>query len=506
MIRILIADDDASIRRGMEHLISRLGIECECHEAEDGLQALHRLHERLFDLALVDVRMPVMDGLRLLEAVKPAFPLTTFVLISAYDEFQYVQKALRTGAADYLLKPVSEEELSDVLQRLTPIGDAGHNKETKSSDKAFDLKGIRPDIKESLRLLLTQDMEDPYLSGCLPEHWRRMGWTVMVYDARCGGESSMLALEEAKRAANSADVGHNVWWGGATGMALMSEAAATAAEGALRACIADKDLSWSVGFSFLYSGLTGLPAAHDSAIRAMRKRILDGPGIYKAEAQSRALSCLAEEGEELAKVLLAVLKQGKAPEEHELGTVLHKLKDFSKGDSERYLALVDRMLLSVAAEIVRNQERLEELFLDRSLEQLRECSSMREVITRICQLLHEMVKSNDANGTDYYDRLVKNAQTYMMQHLAEDLSLEEIAGVVHLSAGHFSRLFRKQTGVNFVAYLNDIRLSEGRRLLLTGHYKVYEAAERVGYGNWKHFSRLFRQKYGQSPNEFLGKG
>lgn len=59
--------------------------------------------------------------------------------------------------------------------------------------------------------------------------------------------------------------------------------------------------------------------------------------------------------------------------------------------------------------------------------------------------------------------------------------------------------------MNFITYLTDLRLEEGKRLLQSGQYRIYEVAEKVGYSGWKHFSRLFRQKYGLSPNEFLGK-
>ncbi len=114
-----------------------------------------------------------------------------------------------------------------------------------------------------------------------------------------------------------------------------------------------------------------------------------------------------------------------------------------------------------------------------------------------------MILKSSAN---YYTKVIDEAKKYIRNHMRKQITLEEVAVAVHLSGGHLSRLFRKVTGQNFIVYLTDLRMEEGKKLLESGQYRVYEVSEMVGYTSSKHFRRLFRHKYGLTPNEFMGKG
>jgi DNA-binding NarL/FixJ family response regulator len=115
-MRILIVDDHALVRRGLNHVGKEGFPDAEVIEAESAAAALEHIHEGTeIDLALVDVRMPDLDGLELLRAVKADRPALPVIMLSTYDNAPYVKRALADGAAGYLLKDATPEDLSQAI-------------------------------------------------------------------------------------------------------------------------------------------------------------------------------------------------------------------------------------------------------------------------------------------------------------------------------------------------------------------------------------------------------
>ena len=118
-MRILIVDDEANIGNGLARIIrTGFGKPCKIQvytNAEDALNASKAFHP---DLVITDIVMPGMDGLAMIEAYKKQSPATAIIILSGYDHFSYVQKALRMGVMDYLLKPVDSEQLFAQLYRI----------------------------------------------------------------------------------------------------------------------------------------------------------------------------------------------------------------------------------------------------------------------------------------------------------------------------------------------------------------------------------------------------
>ncbi len=119
MYRLILADDEPWIAYRLSHLVDygALGFEL-VQTAADGQAAFTLCTELRADALLTDIRMPGMDGLELLAALRQSGQSTEVVLISGYAEFSYAQAAVREGAFDYLIKQVSPQQLEDVLRRL----------------------------------------------------------------------------------------------------------------------------------------------------------------------------------------------------------------------------------------------------------------------------------------------------------------------------------------------------------------------------------------------------
>ncbi len=115
-MKILIVDDHALVRRGMNYVVKECFPDAEVAEAEGAEAALTVLKAGKVDLALVDVRMPDLDGLELLRASKAQWPDVPIIMLSTYENAPYVKRALADGAAGYLLKDATPEDLGQAIR------------------------------------------------------------------------------------------------------------------------------------------------------------------------------------------------------------------------------------------------------------------------------------------------------------------------------------------------------------------------------------------------------
>lgn len=161
MYKALIADDEEIIRRGIAKLLSKDPTITEIIQAEDGEMALELAREHLPDFLFVDVNMPVMSGLDFIEQLGEALENCSVILISGYDDFDYVQKALRLGVFDYLLKPINEKTFFSAV-------DKAKNKLDQSSSQRKYLRWAKEMLEENKAGLIAEFL-DKWLCGQFSE-------------------------------------------------------------------------------------------------------------------------------------------------------------------------------------------------------------------------------------------------------------------------------------------------------------------------------------------------
>ncbi len=118
MYTMLIVDDNTVERRGVAALVAKLELPIETFEASNGKQALLLLESRHFDILFTDIRMPIMDGLELIDRAKALFPELECIIFSAYSDFDYARRAINNGTHSYMLKPIN---VSDFLKTMESV-------------------------------------------------------------------------------------------------------------------------------------------------------------------------------------------------------------------------------------------------------------------------------------------------------------------------------------------------------------------------------------------------
>lgn len=117
--RVLLVDDEIMIREGFKRLFDWEAHDCEVvGEAADGMEALTKIDELQPDIAIMDINIPIMNGLKVIQLSRIKHPDIAFVIVSGYDDFAYCREALRLQITDYILKPVNYEEFGSCIDNL----------------------------------------------------------------------------------------------------------------------------------------------------------------------------------------------------------------------------------------------------------------------------------------------------------------------------------------------------------------------------------------------------
>ena len=119
MLSVLLVDDEIMIREGFKRLFDWKAHDCQVvGEAADGMEALTKIDTLRPDIVIMDINIPIMNGLKVIQLCRIKHPETAFVIVSGYDDFAYCREALRLQITDYILKPVNYEEFGYCIDNL----------------------------------------------------------------------------------------------------------------------------------------------------------------------------------------------------------------------------------------------------------------------------------------------------------------------------------------------------------------------------------------------------
>ncbi len=162
-LKLLIAEDEEMIRQGMEKYI-RLHTDrfTQIYLAKNGQEALDIIFQSRPDIMLLDVQMPVKDGIAVMKEAKGAGILPVTLILSGFDEFRYAQQALRYGAKDYMLKP---SRSSDILAQILKIADEIEGIAKKKSGEDGGSSRIVDQAKEYMEENYSSDLTLQKVAG-----------------------------------------------------------------------------------------------------------------------------------------------------------------------------------------------------------------------------------------------------------------------------------------------------------------------------------------------------
>lgn len=170
MYKVIIADDEYMIKKSLTVMIDSSPFNFKVvGTAEDGREAMDLIKVFNPDLLVTDIRMPLVDGLELIHQLHEENESTETIVVSGYGEFEYAQKAIRLGAADYLLKPIKVDLVQEALRRVSEKLQTRPQKKILNND-TLQLKKLSPKIKHAIQFIEKHYHDDKLSLPKVAEH------------------------------------------------------------------------------------------------------------------------------------------------------------------------------------------------------------------------------------------------------------------------------------------------------------------------------------------------
>lgn len=474
-LRILIADDERMARVAIVEGLKGLPLDIEIEEASNGIEMQQKLAEFFPHIAFVDIRMPLLDGLKAIREVKGLYPHSQWIILSGHTEFSYAKEAITLNVHKYLVKPVSCRELRKTVEEAAD-----------SAYRSIDMQNAA--LEQNIRSMFRKEMFDP---GSITSRTYRS----------CSYLCSVITLDQkavSLRSSGVAKVLHHVRSCISRFCDLFVEAAAVQLDdrqvlfvctsrhpsGMLPAC--RKTLEHTLD---TYPEDAGLLSACMSSEAAGAERMF---AAVKHLQSCTSLRLILDRKTLLREELL---------DEHRAalpGTDLLDAKlQGRRFDDEEGSAL----LPLVGASSMLSIEELEHLygFLCSIFDRDREEFSGREELS---SLLRGFFMSRGLSSQQRHEPHIERALDYVHGHYREDIGVNTIAPLIGISPNYLSTKFKKATGVRFVEYVTKLRIEKARELLTETSLYIREIAGEVGYHDVRHFSNTFEQYTGYSPSNY----
>lgn len=498
-MKVMVADDEFPIRKWFSRTIKNLpDMKVDfVGAASNGEEALRLFREKKPDVVFTDIKMPIMDGLELLKAIKQERPGTEVIIITSYDEFAYAKAAIAQDAYDYVLKTEANPRmLNDLLRKL-------------QSGRMNTLN------KDALALRLEQEI---YLNSLLQETGRACTKEELTSHGIDLNERAMFAVafhtnhivqEKMMEVFLNAGVENVLYYPfqkniliaiGNTAcidqLAYQNQTIYQFAEKIGRCFESPVGVS---GPYYQYGLLTTMIIKSVSALNLSFYH-KDVKRIFYAQ-DAAAFESIKKRLEELEQETVDETKMDRWERvpvlvEEILGCIARK----EPGDVGMVKQFVFRLMANiyqmVSHDLLGMAERTGGLYRD--IERCADFEEVRSLIVRVLGELEAEQAFNQANYTPY----VAQAIRYIEKNYQKITSVMDVAGNVGLNVDYLCHLFKNETGVTVSQFLNSTRMNRAIWLLNNTQLKSYEIAETVGYSNQGYFSRLFKQKFQMSPYEF----
>lgn len=482
MYKVLLVDDEYMILEGLKYILpwQELGFDI-VQTAKSAKEALAYLSQYPIDLLITDITMPEMSGIELVENAQQQGHHFFTIILSGYQEFEYVKKGIALGVKNYLVKPVDKEELKTTLLQIHQELDeqAAWQKQQKIFQETAVLRWVHDEMNEAefhtLQNQVAQRVTGPFTPLVAQGSVENLQKIQNYFDAR----RQMLSI--------TSHISENSY--------LLIY------EGSHRQLLLD--------LHHLEEKLT-----NTSWQLIIGETVTEWETLYTSYEKIKQIQSLQEFYPDLLPVK-NILKVEMSAKEEELPFL-----SFNKALMIGDMATIRQELDQVFDELLKIQARPEHvrtvsflLFIDlyryapvltpedyeRIVAKIRKSETILELRRLFDQIL-EVIKEQPQNKR--YSDTIQKVVSIIHKQSGEDLSLKTIAEELHLSVVYLGQLFKKETDLSFNQYLNQVRIKKAQEMLLETQQTINEISEAVGYNNTNYFSKMFKKLNGLTPKEF----
>lgn len=523
MLKVLLVDDEPFISQGLSVLIDwkEEGYEI-VNIATNGKEALDYLRENKVDLIIADIQMPVMTGLELLQHIREEeVSEAHFVVLSGYSDFNYAKQAIRYGCMDYILKPVSREELLGIIRKVS------HDSEHLRIDEMNQRKMERAYLEQNLISLLVGKYDETNLDYVKQNvrfsegvRYVDVAYSDVIEDDLQDDRMQRSLYREIYHALREllgpdethvvfdASQDEKIYDAGFIYCDYMAEERNEAEADYLEKLRVQlvkktgKNICFLVGKKVQTMASVSQSYGTARILRSLeafreKKELL----YYENEVQ------VSQGGIVLCKnALEALISSIEDNEPEQIRECVDKLYEELKGMGVagdvvnfniNYL-LFQLMHLATEQDDEVNQEEILHFVSESSFEEGVMRGSSKHLARFACEYAEYLAQLRKKVSHGILDAIEKEIK----ENFAENLRLRELGKKYYVNSSYLGQIFRKKYGKSFSDYLTDYRMTEATKLLLKTDMKVNQIAEAVGYKDSDYFIRKFIELKGCTPSKF----
>ncbi|MDF2539789.1 MAG: response regulator [Herbinix sp.] len=521
MYKVIIIDDEVLVRVGLKTTINweEIGFTIVA-EAANGEQGYEMYQKYKPDVIITDIKMPKQDGLWLTEKIRREDKDAKILVLTCYDEFGFVRKALKAGANDYILKSeVEDEELIKLMEALKEKldvlnkdkkGKADQSTTTEELKHSVFMELIKKDFRVDDRLLIKLDSIKFPLTKV---HYALIGISVVHHPDRMSDTTQI----------NQAVLNLLTEQFNQQGIIFMDGLQEDNYQFLIAAPVLKtsdvKKLLTSTGNAASQYFNTAINAVFTNpfhTIEELGKLYQDY--LEKVQVlfyQTNHISLIPIEQIRFSEPNVIELK--KAHNREVLDAIGHediaKTKDFITRlgqyfEAEKITPMIVKIFYSnLLGDLFGSYG----LFFENSevfdthqsyhyqIENSKHLAQINKLMIELAQKLVKEIQNMRYNNSH---AMINQAVNYIEYHFAEKISLEDVAKELNISKHYLCSAFKKETGENMTLYINKIRIEKAKQILLEPDIKVKEIFERVGYSDQQYFSKVFKKITGMTVNEY----
>lgn len=546
MRKALLADDDFLVRSYLKMLSSweKAGFEITA-DVRDGEEALEVLDREKIDLVVTDIAMPLMDGIELIREIRKKYPEIYVIVLSCHDEFEYVKKAMKEGADEYVLKnTLNEESLYTVLEAAEEhirqsMEETGVKEQKQQTQEHAEMKknakednNADADGKTGEKADQTGNMNEKFLffnqvlAGTLSGEEReekriqagirgKYKNSAVIVIKREETEYTEDPLEEARKEQYSLEFYRRmqeklqsrpgesetekeiIYLGNGTyccfldlsdeyKSSVMYQHLTGTASACYKIC-AEEEEDYKIGVSNICIGADALRQAYQQARMMIKNSFYEKDGIAYYEADRTM-------GKELPKEAEALLEEAE---------LLKK-----KSEKDKFLLMASTVIQAFKKERCDSQlvrqwfRRLEhKLQVDGTRSDLH-FGYIGEVKKEVEYLAEQAFECGEPDIPEDLSQAVKIAADYAARHYREAVGLGDAAEAAGVNSTYLSYLFSQEMGIGFANYLLNLRMEYAKKLLRETNLKMWQVAEESGFNDYHYFSKVFKKAEGMSPAQY----
>lgn len=527
MYKILLADDEGIVLESMQFIIEKdFPDMCQVETAKSGRKVIEVAEQFRPDIAVMDIQMPGINGIEAMREIRTTNPNVVFIVMSAYDKFDYAKEAIKLGVLEYIMKPMDRVKIVNALKSAMNVVTKERQKRSNDLLIKEKMETVSPIIESGLiyNILFhehfTEDIENYKNILEIDEDYAFM-MAVVCGDEQEGnhmtnavGSSVRMQkyYQEIKTYLKQYYPGCVVGMLMANKIAVMMPCEQDNMDYNTRIEFIDKsrelvrtlrkktDISFRIGIGSTME-MSSMSESYSEALKAL---VYTTGSVAHADDLPIACDYESDYPIDLEKALFKKLSEG------DIEGVISASQRFFDWMQESYAEELMNIRLKVlefvlmAEHIAYENGGMTYKFTSRSeyLTDVMNMSALYELkewfVTKVAEAAQNLINKRDEKSNS----LIEDAIEYIKDNYNKNISLDDVSRIVNISPYYFSKLFKEEIGEGFIEYLTGIRINKAKDLLDNSQMSMKEICSEIGYSDPNYFSRIFKKNVGVSPTEY----